>query len=517
MSKGFRQSQSTLHTWSGLLVGWVLFVVFVAGTAAYWREALNRWAQPELPRIEDPARVLRGQQAFLTRQAPDATTWFITIPSERSASGTVFWVPGEKDKPGKARGETLAMIDGNGQPVVARETRGGDFFYRFHFDLQYLPVIWSRWIVGICAMFMLVAILSGIVTHKKIFRDFFTFRGGKGQRSWLDGHNAAAVLGLPFHLMITYTGLVTLMTMLMPWAAVANYRDATALFTELFPQAAPVARTGRPAPLVDLTALLNDAERRLGAPVEYIQVASPGDAAARVTLSQSNHGTLSSYTPSLSYDGVSGRLIWASPPVGAAVLTAGSMIGLHAGRFADAPLRWLYFLCGVGGSIMVASGLVLWTVKRREKLPDPARPHFGFRLVERLNIGFVAGFPTAMVGFLWANRLLPLGMEVRAQGEIDAMFVFWGALILHAFVRTPRRAWVEQLGLAAALLLGLPVYDALATSKGLPATIAAGDWTLAGVDLTLLVFGVGFGWAARAVHRHAPSKRHSRARAMVLA
>ena len=25
MSKGFRQSQSTLHTWSGLLLGWLLF------------------------------------------------------------------------------------------------------------------------------------------------------------------------------------------------------------------------------------------------------------------------------------------------------------------------------------------------------------------------------------------------------------------------------------------------------------------------------------------------------------
>jgi hypothetical protein len=108
-------------------------------------------------------------------------------------------------------------------------------------------------------------------------------------------------------------------------------------------------------------------------------------------------------------------------------------------------------------------------------------------------------------------------MEARAQGEIDAMFVFWGALILHAFVRAPRRAWVEQLGLAAALLLALPVYDALATSKGLPATIATGDWTLAGVDVTLLAFGLAFGWAARAVHRHAPVKRHSRARAMVLA
>src|SRR3546814_15120576 len=56
-------------------------------------------------------------------------------------------------------------------------------------------------------MFMLIAILSGIVTHKKIFADFFMLRFGKGQRSWLDAHNVAEVFALPFHLMITYTGL----------------------------------------------------------------------------------------------------------------------------------------------------------------------------------------------------------------------------------------------------------------------------------------------------------------------
>ena len=45
--------------------------------------------------------------------------------------------------------------------------------------------------------------MSGIVTHKKIFRDFFTLRRAKGQRSWLDGHALVAVAALPYHLVIT--------------------------------------------------------------------------------------------------------------------------------------------------------------------------------------------------------------------------------------------------------------------------------------------------------------------------
>ncbi|PNB46199.1 PepSY domain-containing protein, partial [Pseudomonas sp. FW305-130] len=93
--------------------------------------------------------------AFLMREAPGADSWFITVPTTRSASGSVYWVPGPGTPPKRDGGETFATIDGAGHPVVARATRGGDFFYRFHFDLFYLPVLWSRWIVGTCAMFML--------------------------------------------------------------------------------------------------------------------------------------------------------------------------------------------------------------------------------------------------------------------------------------------------------------------------------------------------------------------------
>nr|WP_235037861.1 MULTISPECIES: PepSY-associated TM helix domain-containing protein [unclassified Novosphingobium] len=75
MSKSFRQSQSFLHTWSGLLLGWVLFVIFMAGTIAFWREGLNRWMRPELDRIEQPYAVLGGAQRFLQGKAPGAKSW----------------------------------------------------------------------------------------------------------------------------------------------------------------------------------------------------------------------------------------------------------------------------------------------------------------------------------------------------------------------------------------------------------------------------------------------------------
>ncbi|MET3725980.1 PepSY-associated TM helix domain-containing protein [Sphingomonas trueperi] len=510
MNKGFRQSQAFLHTWSGLLLGWVLFLVFVAGTIAFYREGLNRWMRPELARIEQPAQVLAGAQRFLEHKAPGARSWFIAMPDPAAPRAQLFWVPQPKrGEPPRRRGrrENQALIGADGEPAVARQTRGGEFFYRFHFDLHYMPVVWARWIVGFAAMMMLVAIISGIVTHKKIFKDFFTLRRGKGQRSWLDGHNATAVLGLPFHLMITYTGLVTLMAMLMPWAVVANYADTTKFSETIFPQPAETQPAARPAPLVDLRIIARDAQRRLGSPLGYFEVRNPGNAAARVLVSQHPGSLLSARTPMLAYDGSTGQRVWQSPAPGAAAVTAGAMVGLHAGRFADGWLRWIYFLCGVAGSVMVASGLVLWTVKRREKLPDPQRPHFGFRMVERLNVATIGGFPLGIACMFWANRLLPVGMQARAEWEVHCLFLAWAAAALLALLRRPQQVWPALFAATGALLALLPAYNLLATPAGLPATLSRGDAMLAGIDLAMLAFGATYLALGIRVTRHRPIAR----------
>lgn len=518
MTQGFRQSQSTLHTWSGLLLGWVLFVIFVTGTIAFWREGLNRWMRPELAPVERPMRVLAGAQRFLQRSAADATTWYITLPDASSPGAQLFWIPPVKSseaRPHRGRRDNQALIDGTGAPVTARETRGGEFFYRFHFDLQYMPVVWARWLVGIAAMMMLVAILTGIVTHKKIFRDFFTLRRGRGQRSWLDGHNATAVLALPFHLMMTYTGIVTLMAMLMPWAVVANYTDPATVSAALFPQAPVMERTGRAVPLVDLARIVTDAERRLGGSAGFVTVSDPGDAAARVTVTRAPTALLNTRTPAIAYDGTNGVMVWRSPALGGAAATVGVMIGLHAGRYADTALRWIYFLGGVAGCVMVASGLVLWTVKRRDRLPNPDRPHPGFRIVECLNIAVVGGFPLGIATMFWANRLLPVAMENRAQWEVHCLFIAWAAALLATLALRPRVAWTMLLALTGTLLIVLPFYNLLGTTRGIVAAAGLHDWLFVGVDLTLLVFGAAFLAIARRVarFRRAAPRRRAAARA----
>ncbi|WP_404476277.1 PepSY-associated TM helix domain-containing protein [Novosphingobium sp. BL-52-GroH] len=498
MKESLRQSMALLHTWSGLLLGWLLFAMFATGTAAYFQEEITRWMQPEVIGEADPVASAQGAVRFLDKVSPNASSWYISLPDSRSATTQVYWQPAG-GRPAK-RGETSAVLDREGHAITVRETRGGFFLYRFHFDLHYMPVYWARYLVGVAAMFMLVAILSGIVTHKKIFADFFMLRFGKGQRSWLDAHNVTAVVALPFHLMITFTGLVTLASMYMPWGIAANYASRAAFQEQVFGREPPAGPSGTRAALVDLAPLIRAASAGWdGKAVGYISVTDPNDANARIVLTRSPASAIGARGEMAAFAGATGRPLDAHTARGAALATESVMIGLHTGRFAQWGLRWLYFLSGLGGTIMVGSGLVLWTVKRRTRLPDPARPHFGFRLVERLNIATIAGLPTGIAVYFLANRLLPAGLAERADREIDSLFLAWLGVGIWAIVRPAARAWTEALVLAGACFAAVPVVNALTTSRGLAASVIGGDWLFVSFDLMMVLLAACFFQAANKI------------------
>src|SRR3546814_7092833 len=71
----FRQSMAWLHTWTGLLMGWLLFAMFVTGTAAYFQEEITRWMKPELVGATNPVAATQGAMDHLQKVAPDAESW----------------------------------------------------------------------------------------------------------------------------------------------------------------------------------------------------------------------------------------------------------------------------------------------------------------------------------------------------------------------------------------------------------------------------------------------------------
>ena len=496
---------SWVHTWSGLLLGWLLYAVFFTGTLSYFRDEIDDWMRPELHQsVADANTAERGLEA-LTKIAPNATTWTLNLPSARQTALEATW-----REPGAAAGRAgikRAELDAaTGEQLSPRETRGGSFLYRFHFELYAMPRIWGRWIVGVATMLMFVAIISGVITHKKIFTDFFTFRPRKGQRSWLDAHNATAVLALPFHIVITFSGLLLLMNMLMPWGVNAAYDGNTqAYFTEMRGgrQAAPPGNAGErqggrksqetpdPASMAPIAPMLAQAqqlwpERGVGS----ITVNAPGTSKATFELRERGGSSLINRGASktMSFDGVSGELK-SSPPaqdVSWVRATNNVFTSVHLGRFAEPALRWLLFLSGVVGTIMAGTGMVLWVVKRLPERRKLGRTPFGHRFVEVLNVGSIAGLSVATAAYFWLNRLIPAELAGRADWEIRGFFIVWLLCALHPLVRSHRNAWRDQLALATILFALLPVLNPLTGGGSLLQTMANNQWSVAGFDLMML-------------------------------
>lgn len=528
MSAGFRQSISGLHTWGGLVFAWLLMAIFVAGTICVFSEAITAWMRgephqpPGMLSVEQREQALAFAAGHLERMAPGAQEWEIHLSDDRVR---VEWHDAADEEQEvhldpRSGGETTTAAKPQG-----RATAGGYNFVAFHYNLHagFAGVLLVRFVT----MAMLVALASGVIVHKRIFKDFFTLRLGKGQRSWLDGHNAASVLTLPFQLMIVYTGLVIFQGVWMPASIAYHYGMPDGLERELWlstpywdaqraqsPRARALAQAGtgsvdvQPA---DVPALANEAMQRSALPVGWVVREKDAEGIHRLWI-----GMVQPDPETLARPADVAFLVVGDPvrlhqedrfPFTEAERTRGVLIALHEARFGGWTAKWLWFLCGVVGCVMIATGLVLFSVKRRQRSGNEfgrATPEV-YRLIDALNVAAVAGICLASIVYFWVNRIIPADLAGREVWEIRLFLLAWAATPLHALLRPGRRGWAEQLGLTALLCLTLPLLNLATTGDWFGAYVTGGRWLEFGVEAVALALGALFAAAACQIAKARPA------------
>ena len=489
--RGLRPAMAELHTWGGLLFGWLLFAIFVTGTVSYFRDEISLWMRPEIGQLAATTPEVAADAALrqLDANGVGARRWMIDLPTDRTPVTSVLMLRDPTTGPAATR---LTLAPDSGAPIKTRNTAGGDFLYYFHFDL-YMPQRFGRYLTCTAAIVMLVAFVSGVITHRRIFKDFFTFRPRKGQRSWLDAHNALGVMALPFHVMITYTGLITLLPLYLPWGIEAMYPDGRQRFiVEMFDDAPSRKAVNITAPLTPTAPLLAAASAEWqGGTAGRLVIDNPGDQAATIRLVRQDSERISHAVQSMLFDGTTGAVISKTPATGAAAEARGILHGLHLARFSDIWLRWIFFISGVVGCAMIATGLVLWAVKRRRNVAT-----VGHKIVDALNVTAITGLPIAIAAYFLCNRLVSAASPGRTVWEVGCFFAVWLVAGLHAAIRPQRAAWREQLWLAAGLFAAVPLVNAVTTGRGLPHSLINGDWVFAGFDLTALTTAALFAMSA---------------------
>lgn len=537
MFQNFRLSMAWLHTWLGLVLGFVLMVAFFFGSLSVFDREIDRWAipasrfepqpMPSFDRVLRPVfESMQPSQASLDRlrdrvngplpeRFETVRRWGAYTTHRDPVLGLFagYEVPNAKDPEDTARGNrTIDPRTGASLPDD-RLKIGSRFFYPLHYSLNLHWKDLGLWIVGLAALVMLAALVSGVVMHRKVFREFFTFRPKKAaQRTALDLHNLTGVLALPFHFFFAFTGLVIFAGLYFP-VTHTQLEPLHELHEKLEAQETglPHDRAGVAAPLASVDAMVAEAQRRWAArgmagEVGFLSVQHVNDANGYVSIYRAGTDRIALTGEGIHFKASTGEVLREDPPLTAVDSVNTFLTGLHLQHFRHWLLRWLYVLGGLMGCVCIATGFIFFVEKRKKQ--HARKGSQGSRVVDALAVTTVTGMLLAAQGMLVANRLLPdalpAGWPPRGDLEQYLFWAGWALAMAHAFARSApvaqgriNPAWREQSWAVAAMALLAVGLNWVTTGDHLLKTLGEGYWPVAGVDLFLLAGAVLAVLAAR--------------------
>jgi uncharacterized iron-regulated membrane protein len=526
MFNSFRLSMTWLHTWFGLVLGFVLMVVFFFGTLSVFDREIDRWAIPEtrfepqpMPSFDvmlrpifqaitpdaDEVAAARGRVAALEPTLP-LMNWS-AYTTHRDPVLSLYAEFAVKNNPADPNDHVHGhvTIDPRSGKLLPDDQLaiGSAFFYPMHYSLHLHWLSLGYWLVGLAALVMLAALLSGVVMHRKLFREFFTFRPRKNvQRSTLDLHNLTGVLALPFHFMFPLTGLVIFAGIYLPVAESPVLAPAAQAYARAGASAKglELAPNGVPAKLASVDSMVVEAKRRWatrGMPGEvgYLTITHVGDANGYVSVYRAGSDRVALVGQAVHFAAATGQVLHEEPPLAVFSGISEYLTGLHLQHFEHWLLRWLYVLGGLSGCVCIGTGLVFFVGKRR--LKHATLGISGARWVEALAVTAVTGTLLATLSILVANRTLPAGVAEGAEWQERCFWFAWVLAFAHAVWRSPPArlgqlapAWREQCCAVALLAAGAVLLNWVTTGDHLLRTVARHYWPVAGFDLTLLAIAL---------------------------
>lgn len=483
------------HAWVGVVASLLLHAMFFAGAFALFRAELEAWQDPRpLPdasRLATPARVV--DRLVAEHGLVGGEAW-VRVPSLRHALIEAHVRAG-----GRAEWRELRLDAATTETVTAR-SEVADLLYQLHF-LHHDRVPAGIYVAGVLGVAMLVALATGTVIHLRDLRaQLVRFRPERPMRTvWGDLHKVLGVLGLPFQLVVAWSGtllcLWPLLLRAVAWpVAGGDFEAAERLLIGWHEHAQP---SGQAVPMPDVAALVAAARERAPAmDPEWMHVELPGDAAGTFELLGPSSGAPFG-TADVRLRATDGALVHHGEP---ATETAGGaaqrwIVGLHFARYGGLALRVAEALLALGACATILSGNWIW-IERRRVRAGALRSTF----LERLSVGVGLGIVAATGALLAVNRLLlPLAGRF-AVVEVIAFFGAWAACTALALARADaRRSARGILALAAAALLAAPALGAWTSPFPVGEMFAERRFDLLGVDFGVALLGLASLAARRAI------------------
>lgn len=408
----------TGHSWLGLMVGVLMYLVCLSGTLAVFFEEFERWEQPYVEEFTsiDPATAERSFNEWMSDVDVTPHMYFV-LPTEAVPRARL------------ATENESRFVNRDGSLGAAERNDWTELLLELHLYLH-LPESWGMILVSALGAMLCALIVSGLVAHPRIFRDAFNFRL-KGSRllEQADIHNRLSVWGVPFHLMIAVTGawFGLVLPFLAVYASAAYDGDSEAVVASVFGEEPQLDQAVGPLAIGDALAQMDtiapDAKPFM---IVAHDVGEPGQFFA---VPATHPGRLI-YAENYLFDG-SGRFLrsdgFADGAAGKQAIY--SVYRLHFGHFGGLPVKAAYGILGLALTVVSVTGINIWLARRRTR--------------DWLNdawSGCVWGAPAALA--LTAMTQIVFGLPSAA--------LFWVALLAAVVFCL----WLREAARAAKLLQG---------------------------------------------------------------
>lgn len=386
------------HSAIGLAVGAIMYLICLTGSLAVFYPEFERWEQPNIAEYSQlPIKsISTAYQEYLKQVTSPEKSVYVVLPTA------------EVPRAHLSDGEQEWWLNQDGTLSETVKKPWTEMLQELHIQLH-LPKTLGLAVVSFFGILLLHLIISGLLTHSRIFKDAFTLNwGGTGQKQQIDLHNRLSVWGLPFHAMIAITGaFFGLVSILVLIAASAFYdNDREALIADIYGTEPIIAN----APELNIEqSFANMAAVDKRATPIYVVVQN-------ITTNEQFIEIAATLPQRLIYSEIyqfhaDGQYIrqqgMANGPLGQQALY--SVYRLHFGHFGNLAVKVVYLILGLALTYISVSGINIWLNKRGK--------------IDNTNFlwsGFIYGTPLALSMALLAS----IGLGLSAH------YSFWLTLIL---------------------------------------------------------------------------------------
>ncbi|MEM9102155.1 MAG: PepSY-associated TM helix domain-containing protein [Pseudomonadota bacterium] len=502
----------SLHSWVGLVTGILLFVVaFTGALSVFGHPELKIWSNPELrgPITLQPEKVTALVERY-AKEVPQKHLDNISVdlPSDSTAFNLRIRFENhthDEENPGPETAieyefdpktyELLKKREGEFSEIFSRPTDMSSFITGFHADLHLGRPI-GLLLTGLLGLTLMASVVTGILIHRKILKQFFTFRFNKNLRLMLsDGHKALGIWSVLFQAVIGFTGafLGLALVILVPAAAFVSFEgDQEKLLNEFNSMPEPqLSHIEQPTQV--LPTLQHALEYHEDSAVTQLSIMGWNDKNAIIYANLLGgpqlHSLVLKYQADGTFEEAYGSL---SKIEGFSGVIFDIMFPLHFGNFGGLFVKIIWAVLGLSTALLPLTGLMLW-IERGINLNKPQFTLQTYKRFNQLLIGSCGGLVLACVILFPLQLLLNVTLEESHHKTYIYSFFFgswlictFGALLFKEAAKT-----FKYLVLITGILL-LAILPLDLMINGLAPLKIFESYQFTTLSINLVTFGIGF-------------------------